>query len=40
MPADAPVPAGITVLARDARQWVGEAGAVSSPPVTLRRSTN
>jgi hypothetical protein len=39
-PADAPVPAGITVLARDARQWVGEAGAQSSPPVTLRRSTN
>jgi hypothetical protein len=39
-PADAPVPAGITVLARDARQWVGEAGAVSSTPVTLRRSTN
>jgi hypothetical protein len=39
-PADAPVPAGITVLARDARQWVGEAGALSSPPVTLRRSTN
>lgn len=39
-PADAPVPAGITVLARDARQWVGEAGALSSPPVPLRRSTN
>ena len=39
-PADAPVPAGITVLARDARQWVGEAGALSSPPVALRRSTN
>jgi hypothetical protein len=38
-PADAPVPAGITVLARDARQWVGEADAPSSPPVTLRRST-
>jgi uncharacterized protein YbaR (Trm112 family) len=39
-PADAAVPAGITVLARDTRQWVGEAGARSSPPVTLRRSTN
>lgn len=39
-PAAAPVPAGITVLARDNRQWVGEAGAVSSPPVPLRRSTN
>lgn len=39
-PADAPVPAGITVLVRDTRQWVGEAGARSSPPVTLRRSPN
>ena len=39
-PVEAPVPAGITVLARDAHQWVGEAGARSSPPVTLRRSTS
>ena len=38
-PVATPVPAGITVLARDASQWVGEAGERSSPPVTLRRST-
>jgi hypothetical protein len=37
-PAGAPVPEGITVLARDERQWVGEAGPLSSPPVRLRRS--
>lgn len=35
-PADAPVPEGVTVLARDARDWVGERDVVASPPVTIR----
>jgi uncharacterized protein YbaR (Trm112 family) len=37
-PADAPVPSGITELARDAADWVGERAVVASPPVMLRSS--
>jgi uncharacterized protein YbaR (Trm112 family) len=37
-PADAPMPAGVTELARDGRLWVAErAGSVESEPVALRR---
>jgi len=35
-PISAPVPAGITELARDQADWVGERTAVASPPVPLR----
>ena len=35
-PADAPVPTGVTELARDDANWVGERAAVASPPVPLR----
>jgi uncharacterized protein YbaR (Trm112 family) len=36
VPADVPVPDGVSELARDGTVWVGERGAVASPPVTLR----
>ncbi|MBI1810087.1 MAG: hypothetical protein HYR75_09340 [Gemmatimonadetes bacterium] len=36
-PADTPVPEGITILARDERNWVGERDAVVSQPVGLTR---
>jgi hypothetical protein len=36
-PVETPVPDGITILARDDRQWVGERGAVASQPVELTR---
>ena len=36
-PAQTPVPQGITVLARDERQWVGERDGTVSAPVELRR---
>lgn len=36
-PAETPVPNGITVLARDERQWVGERDGTVSAPVELRR---
>jgi len=35
-PADAPVPEGVAVVARDEIDWVGERVAVASPPVPLR----
>jgi uncharacterized protein YbaR (Trm112 family) len=35
-PADAPVPDGVTELARDAENWVAERAVVASPPVMLR----
>jgi hypothetical protein len=35
-PADAAVPDGMTVLARDAAVWVGERATVSSPPIPIR----
>ena len=35
-PADAYVPDGVAVLARDETDWVGERAAVASPPVALR----
>lgn len=34
-PADAPVPAALTLLARDEREWVAERGGVPTPPVPL-----
>jgi hypothetical protein len=37
-PAAAPIPPDVVELARDAEDWVGERGAVSSPPVVLRSS--
>lgn len=36
-PASVAVPAGVTELARDEREWVAESSAVASAPVTLRR---
>lgn len=36
-PAGTPVPDGITVLARDERQWVGERGAMATMPVSIGR---
>ena len=35
-PADAAVPDGVTLLARDERVWVGERTAVASAPVSIR----
>ena len=35
-PSGAPVPSGITELARDEYDWVGERAIVASPPVPLR----
>jgi len=37
-PATAPLPEGVTELARDVDDWVAERGATSSPPVPLRLS--
>lgn len=37
-PASVPVPNGITVLARDAEDWVGERASPPSLPITLRRA--
>jgi hypothetical protein len=37
-PASLPVPAGITVLARDAHHWVGEKERVAGPMVQLEKS--
>jgi uncharacterized protein YbaR (Trm112 family) len=34
-PASAPVPAALTLLARDERAWVAERGAAATPPVPL-----
>lgn len=36
-PADAPLPAGVRELARDAHEWVAEGEGGVSPPVALRR---
>ena len=35
-PATAPLPDGITVLARDESDWVGERSVLASPPIPLR----
>lgn len=37
-PANVPVPAGVTELARDSDDWVAERAVVASPPVALRSS--